>query len=629
MEDIMTESLKLIPLSRLIASEANVRKTNAHTGLDELVASIAAHGLLQNLTVKALRKPNGKFSGTFEVIAGSRRLAALKRLADEGRIDRDHEVPCHVLDGGNPVEVSIAENVVRAPLHPADQFEAFAALHAEGLGAEEIAGRFGISPLLVEQRLKLAAVSPRLMAVYREAGLTLEQLMAFTISDDHEAQERVWFESALHARDQHAIRRALTRALVEGTDRRAVFVGAQAYEAAGGTIVRDLFRAEGEGYFTDSELLDRLANEKIQAIAEQVKAEGWSWVDVLPQSDYAYLNRMGRIRPAPVPISEESSVKLEALGQRYDALIEEHGESPPEDIAEELERLSEEMEALTDAGTEWTPEDRARTGAVIALDYQGELRIDRGLVKPSDKPNEKRKMSAKSASSDERDESKTSGLPDTLVADLSAHRTAALRVTLAEQPDLALTALVHVLALRTFFDPIGSNCVDVRPTVVNLEPLASGIGESRASRRLHELHESWRTRLPDEDGLWSWVREQDVETRLCLLAYCSALTVNAVEEKTGWHPERIAQATAIAMAGSLDMADWWLPTRDRYLGRISKKRILDSVAEGVSAEVAQAIANLKKDAMIARAEELLGTTRWLPAPLRMPSAPESVVAEAA
>lgn len=206
----MAEALKSIPLSQLVPSGENVRKTGAETGLEELVANIASNGLRQNLTVRSIMKANGKPSGKYEVIAGGRRLAALVRLAEQKRIPKNFAVPCLLIDGHDPISVSLAENVVRAPLHPADQFEAFAKLYAAGLSAEDIAARFGIEPGVVIRRLKLAAVSAHLMREYRDGHLTLEQLMAFTISDDHALQEQVWSNLPSHDRDPRTIRRALS-----------------------------------------------------------------------------------------------------------------------------------------------------------------------------------------------------------------------------------------------------------------------------------------------------------------------------------------------------------------------------------------------------------------------------------
>jgi ParB family chromosome partitioning protein len=251
----MSNTLMTIPLCQLKRSKDNIRKTEPLVGIEELAASIQANGVLENLVVFPIDRPDPAEPEFYEVVAGARRLAALKLLLKRKKVVRDLRVPCLVLErsgAATPVEVSLAENIVRAPLHPADQFEAFLKLQKEGLPAEDIAARFGISATVVSQRLKLAAVSPRLMVEYRSGEMTLEQLMAFTITNDHKAQDEAWFENPYGDSSPQAIRRYLTKSHVEGGDRRARFIGAKAYEEAGGIVVRDLFQPEDEGYFTDS-----------------------------------------------------------------------------------------------------------------------------------------------------------------------------------------------------------------------------------------------------------------------------------------------------------------------------------------------------------------------------------------
>ena len=104
-----------IPLSQLELSPANVRKTPADaSAFTELKASIAAHGLLENLIARAM-EPGTDCVARYAVIAGGRRLAAMQALAVEGVLDEDHPVPCRMI-GGIVVaeEVSLAENSVRA-----------------------------------------------------------------------------------------------------------------------------------------------------------------------------------------------------------------------------------------------------------------------------------------------------------------------------------------------------------------------------------------------------------------------------------------------------------------------------------------------------------------------------------
>ncbi len=158
-----------ISLAKLIPCPANVRRTGAGSGVDALAASIQAHGLLQSLVVRPKLDSEGQASDRYEVVAGGRRLAALKLLAKQKRITKSTAIPCRVLDAGgvDGAEASLAENVVRQDMHPADQFQAFHGLRQGGIGIEDIAARFGVSAHTVRQRLRLAGVSPVLIQAYR------------------------------------------------------------------------------------------------------------------------------------------------------------------------------------------------------------------------------------------------------------------------------------------------------------------------------------------------------------------------------------------------------------------------------------------------------------------------------
>ena len=151
-----------IPLNKLTSWEGNVRKTQNKGFIDELAASIKAHGLQQNLVV---RKDGKKFA----VVAGGQRLKALKLLLADGHIKANHPVPCKVIDSDTEAtELSLAEKVVRDNMHPADQFEAFRALVDKGAPVADVAARFGVTETVVAQRLKLARVSPAILRAYRK-----------------------------------------------------------------------------------------------------------------------------------------------------------------------------------------------------------------------------------------------------------------------------------------------------------------------------------------------------------------------------------------------------------------------------------------------------------------------------
>lgn len=229
----------LIEVSKLEKSPLNARKTVSKAACDELKASIMAHGLMQNLVVTEGKK------GRYHVIAGARRLEALKSLQVEGKLPADHAVPCQVVPAQDAEEMSLAENVVRLAMHPADQFEAFAALIDQGQTAEQVATRFGINAKLVEQRMKLAKVAAPLLAEYRAENLTLDALMAFTVTDDHDKQLAVYKSLKDWQKDRPSeIRELLTEQMVEAKSKLALFVGLDVYERAGGTVRRDLFGEE-------------------------------------------------------------------------------------------------------------------------------------------------------------------------------------------------------------------------------------------------------------------------------------------------------------------------------------------------------------------------------------------------
>jgi ParB family chromosome partitioning protein len=485
-------------------------------------------------------------------------------------------------------------------------------LQSEGLSTDDIAARFGLSELVVRQRLKLSAVSPRLMAEYRNAALTLEQLMCFTITDDHGLQETVWFDNPFVDQSPSSLRRQLTRSQVEGTDRRARFVGAEAYEKAGGIVIRDLFQPESDGYFSDSQLLDRLAAEKLKAEAEVAKAEGWSWVDVSLEADFGQWTRFRRVPPADVMLSKRDERRLTRLSERYDALAAAMDEEEDAKLTAEFEQISAELDALQARKQVWTDEAKQTAGAIVSLSGDGTLRIVRGLIKG---PIEATDMEEGVRETGQSTEQTASVYSNALLVDLSAHRTAALRAVLAGKPDKALTALLDKLVACIFFDGDSLPCLALAPTLADLGKASASVGESKASAALHAQHMRWVERLPDQAALWAWLEALAESERLELLAYCVALCVDAVHPAVG-RTSRLAAAERLASTLSLDMADWWRPTAASFFGKVTKEIIVAAVSEGASPAAAHRLRGLKKSQMGQEAEMLLGPGRWLPEPLR-------------
>lgn len=310
-----------IPFNKLVLSQSNVRRVKAGISVEELAEDIARRGLLQGLSVRPVYSADGAETGMFEIPAGGRRYRALELLVKQKRLAKTAPVPCVVRDGGIAEEDSLAENVQRAPLHPLDQFRAFLALREKGQSEEEIAAAFFVSVNVVKQRLKLASVSPALLDVYAEDGMTLDQLMAFTVSGDHARQEQV-FERLQTSYDKqpHTIRRMLTEGAVRASDKRAQFIGVEAYLAAGGAILRDLFQGDDGGWLQDVALVDQMVADKLKAESEAIAAEGWKWIEVAPDFAYGHAFGLRQLRGQEAPLTAEEEATRSALQAEYDRL---------------------------------------------------------------------------------------------------------------------------------------------------------------------------------------------------------------------------------------------------------------------------------------------------------------------
>src|SRR4029450_3352443 len=102
----------------------------------------------------------------------------------------------------------------------------------------------------------------------------IEQVLAFSICGDHARQEQVWERVASsHVQEPYYIKRLLTETTIRADDRRAVYVGGEAYEAAGGSILRDLFEQDSGGWFQDAVLLEQLVFDKLKVDADAIRAE--------------------------------------------------------------------------------------------------------------------------------------------------------------------------------------------------------------------------------------------------------------------------------------------------------------------------------------------------------------------
>ena len=622
-----SKNLILVPLSRLVLRPTgrNVRKTS-RMSIPELAASIQRVGLLQNLIV--IPAADGEH---YEVVAGGRRLAALKLLAKKHRIAKDWEVPCLQVADGTARTASLTENVQREAMHPADQFEAFAALVAEGRPIEDIAADFSVTPLVVQRRLKLANVSPRLMADYRADAVSLDQLMALAITDDHAAQEAAFYDAPQWQRQPSALRDRLTEREIDAYRHPLVrFVGLDTYEAAGGGVRRDLF-AEGDAgvYLTDSALLERLAQDKLAGIAAEAKAEGWAWVDATPAMTHADLQafqRAPRERRSPTKREaqriEKLQEKMQAIGEAVDAAMDADDEDKADALQEEGEAVGEQLQVLEDGLQGYSDTVKAAAGAVVTIDRNGQAVIHRGLMREAEakalRTLERLRQGFAEGEAENDDEGEgTDAAPQAAISDrlaqrLSAHRTAALQIEVARHPHVALAALVHgmvqtVLQGRYYGHdlPMGVR-LNVRD---RLEGMAPDLSDAPAAEALRELQQATGEALPEDSAeLFAALLAMEQGELVKLLAVCVASTVDVVTPRATPHQP----GTELVQAVGLDMAAWWTPSAEGYFKHVSKAVILQAVGEFAPHSVNR-LAKMKKADIASEAERLAAGTGWMPA----------------
>ncbi|TPM95012.1 ParB/RepB/Spo0J family partition protein [Mesorhizobium sp. B2-1-3A] len=649
-----------IPFNKLVLAQTNVRRIKAGVSIEELAESIARRGLIQSIHVRPVLDAGGEGTGMFEVPAGGRRYRALEMLVNQKRLAKTASVPCVVSNPSGPIlaqEISLAENIEHAPLHPLDQYRAFKDMLDGGMSDEEIAAAFFISTNAVKQRLKLTAVSPALLEIYADDGMTIAQLEAFSVSNNHARQELVW--DAIKnswSKEPYQIRRMLTENTVRASDKRAVFVGLEAYETAGGDVLRDLFQSDDGGWLQDVPLLERLVTEKLQMMADEIANEGWKWIEVAVSFPYGAANGLRELDGTPIDLTSDEQATLDALREEFDKLQTQYEEADelPDDVDQRFGEIETAIKSIEARPVRFDPTEIARAGVFVSIDMDGALLVERGFVRAEDEAPTTPEagtdpgvdgsdvqatgsvqravitIGGQLADPDEDEEDGHKPLPDRLVMELTADRTLALRDKLANDSATAFLAVLHKF-VRDLFSRYRAQGVAmevfVRGTVFPVQ--SEGLRDTTYARSIQARHEAWEKRLPtDVADLWDALSALTGTEQAELFAHCSSFGVNALYERADRYgngaisthgvQQRLADANHLARAVGLDMIDaGWRPTVGNYLGRVTKARILEAVREGAGEGASQLINHLKKGDMAKEAERLLADSGWLPEPLRL------------
>lgn len=603
-----------VPLTDLIKSPLNVRTIPYSVdSVRGLADSIEALGLLQNLIVHTL--PDGK-SG---VAAGGRRLTALQLLAQEGRLAADHHVIVKRVSDDIAALASVAENEQRVAMHPAEQITGFRTLAEQGKTPAQIGDALGFTSRHVQRMLKLSNLAPSLMDKLAQDELNVEQCQALCLEDDHTRQVEIYesVKASWSAAPAHLIKRAITETEIRTDSDKFIFIGREAYEAAGGCVREDLFSQQDGDGTADSVLVDRLVQEKLERIAQDIQQrEGWKWgrgriSRIWHHGDDA---REFVLPDVPDPVyTRHEQQRLDELYAQYEAF---------DSVCDESDAIEAEIRVLEETGeiNAWTDAMKANAGVMVSL-YGGGAYIQRGIRLKADEPEDTQESSSATLSFTSRQPDAAEGISVPLLTKMSSERTLAVQAALMQQPEKAVALMVWRLCTCVF-----AGCVTTpHPFRLSLTVSHSSLTQNAPSGKGGAAFDALLTEKARLKALLPPGWEKDFttfftlsgEVLMSLMAFCAACSVDGVQTRDNGHTSRSPLDTVEAAIG-FHLRDWWQPTKDNYFSSLKHQQIVAALKEAGLTGAAKDAEKMKKADAAGHAEFFMKENRWVPVWLRGP-----------
>ncbi|MEO5599083.1 MAG: ParB/RepB/Spo0J family partition protein [Novosphingobium sp.] len=584
----MIQSVKVKNLS---LSKDNVRKRNRDTDFEGFVENIAEQGLLQNLIVTPLKK-----AGHFTVKAGGRRLRALQRLIEQGRLPVDHEVPVLVLTDDNAsVEASLAENFQRVPMNPADECTAFNFFIQKGMSAEDIAKRQGVTTRFVEQRVRLAELASCVFEALAAGEISLGVAQAYAVTSDTDRQAQVFnqMQASYYGDTPDNIKRAILNGSTKATDAMALFVGRDDYVAAGGAISRDLFSSEADETWSDSAIIEQLAQAKLEAAAVQLAgAEGYAFVTPVLSTRMPYdLERQyHEYHPTPRDLTDDERGRVDALSTEHDTLIEQLEDGTPAAGADNdrLDAIEEELEQIDAARKIIDPALKPQLGTFVFIGQDGEVRFHTRLFseKPVIDSNAPRPPVNDGAigesGGDVTEVDHGPKMSAALTDELATQRRQILVAHLASDPSLALDLSIFLMAQKIVYPHARlEDHSTLKAEQASFPLVGFRDEESLASVQIEEqrqsLDQSWAGH-ETMSARFDAFRQLSDEARAAWIGFAIARTleptINVAEgyRANGFHDH-------LGRLLDIEVEHWWRPTAANYFGRIKKDVMLEALED--------------------------------------------------
>lgn len=578
-----------IPLNQLIKSKENTRTISPDKASDKaLIASINAEGLLSSLVVK----PSEATPQSFEVIGGGRRLSALQYLVSQEHITVDYLVPCTIKKEGSAAATSLAENL-HAPTHMYDQFIAYQQMIDDGMNETEIGAHFNLKVVEVKKLLKLAQVHPTILKTFSKDKITLDAVMAFTIEPSKKAQLAVFKTLGLDYCSARRIRDALTEETTSSKSAIAKFVGLNAYETAGGSVLVDMFK--DEKHMMNQALLVELAEKKLVIQVKKLEKEGWSNIKSQLNDNIPW-HELDKIKPDLVGVPDELTTALENATKELEAMHESE-EEWTDSFEQAYDQLAETITALQAQSDEYrvySDEDKERCHCIVAIDENGKALIERGLILRCEM---KKDTNGNTVSPKPKN-----GLSQALLTELGHYRQQIVQVHLAKNAKLANDLLLYTLGLRV----LGHNNYCERPIDVDIkfhinqsEPLKTTNTYKQLNDLIGKLPTDWLTKKTPQ-AKFEALQALSTTQKQRLLAYCVAQSLDMSLSNQSNNPLQ----EIIVDTLSIDFAKAWRPNAENYFKRLNRDMLLKLGQKLFSKTWASNHANKKKSDIVAALHNL-------------------------
>jgi ParB family transcriptional regulator, chromosome partitioning protein len=620
-------------------SPQNVRTQSDETADAELEANIGETGIvLQNLIGVKVPRQRGKY----EIYGGGRRLDGVHRNIERGKLPEDFMVPVLALKSANEaIQMSLAENFFNLRMNPADECRAFRTIiDREGMTPAGLAKRLGVTEKFVLGRLRLANLAELVFEALRSGAITLDVAKAYASTADTDRQARVFdeLEGTYYARNLNEIRRLLAVGSYKGADPKALFVGREAYEAAGGRIEGDLFSDQTSEIWRDGDVLDRLVDEKLAAAAETMRArDGFAEVRTVAATSVPYSETMGlaRVLGTPVPMSAEAEQRRGELEAEIEAI--ETAANEAEDYTEEqsdrLEMLEAELGGLVEPAFTLGDEERAGVIAYVVIGPGGTPVLHEAFyAEPAadDEPAAGDERDAEYSSDDDAEDE--AELPpgevysQRLRDELAIMKTELLALHVASDPQFALDLGTFIMVDDACKSGYGGMPSELRARAPGLR--VPGFESDTAAAKAWAEFEAGLDR--------SWLDHNELDKRYD--GFC-ALGDAMRAAWLGWAIGRTLHAVPDGQTGAsfldhlgtklgIDVAAWWRPTARNFFDRLTKPAILalferigggtlkSRYAASRKFDLAASAEKLFAGEVIADAEIKEAAAAWLPAPMR-------------